>query len=158
MDGGCINAWLKDKLTECDKNFILKYVNYVNSFSMVYSIKFKTPEITSKTEKNKIIKAIGYLPAYELIICGFADDIFLSGEAIIKEFEGYLKLGVGASDHGFNTLKGEWHYIKKRDSYYHLIDWEFTSGYFNRMDGQEKKAKYSIKKFQERIDFLNSLN
>ncbi|MEE4197535.1 MAG: hypothetical protein V2I54_07820 [Bacteroidales bacterium] len=114
MNGGCIDAWLKNKLTEREQIFLLKYVDYINSFSLAYSIAFKIPEITSKTERNKIIKAIGYLPAYELVICGFADDIFLSGEAIIKEFDGYLKLGVGASEHEFNTLKGEWHYIKKK--------------------------------------------
>ena len=158
MDGGCIDAWLKNKLTEREQIFLLKYVDYINSFSLAYSIEFKIPEITSKTERNKIIKAIGYLPAYELVICGFADDIFLSGEAIIKEFDGYLKLGVGASEHEFNTLKGEWHYIKKRDSYYHLIDWEFTSSFFNRWDGKEIKAKYSLKKFRERQNYLQNLD
>jgi len=49
-----------------------------------------------------------------MIICGFADDIFLSAEAILKEYGGYLQLGVGATEHEFNTLKEEGHYIKKK--------------------------------------------
>lgn len=158
MDGGCISIWLKYPLNKSERKLLLKYADYINCFSLVYSIRFKTPEFTFKIEKSRIKKAIGYLPVFEMIICGFADDIFLSAEAILKEYGGYLQLGVVATEHEFNTLKGEWHYIKKRDSYYHLINWEFTSSYFNRLDGEEIKAKYSIEKFRERLNYLNSLN
>jgi hypothetical protein len=42
----------------------------------------------------QIIKAIGYLPTEEIVICGSVDVIFDSDYEVIMKYDGYLIVGV----------------------------------------------------------------
>ena len=144
MDGGCINIWMRESLEDNDKALLSKYVTFINSFTIAFSIKFKELKIKSHNQKQQILKAIGYIPKFEIIVCGFADAIFLSSEAILKEFGGYLKINIGATNQELMNTNGEFHYIKNTRVEYYLIDWKVTSNYFNVADSKEKKDIFSL--------------
>ena len=52
------------------------------------------PLIRTKEEYPQIIKAIGFIPIEEIVICGFADVIFESAYDIMMKYGGYLRVGV----------------------------------------------------------------
>ncbi|MCD6200333.1 MAG: hypothetical protein J7K46_00825 [Bacteroidales bacterium] len=161
MEGGCIDIWREKTVDESQKLVLSRYQDFINGFSSEFNIRFDLIEIVSHYEKMQIISSIGYLPAQEIVVCGWADVIFPVAEMILREFGGYLKLGVGATHEEVSRFKGKWfkiESIKKWDcdedinidepAYediwdyrtYHLIDWEFTHNYFNR-NVKEKEWK-----------------
>jgi hypothetical protein len=153
MDGGCINIWMESPISKQDKDLLNKYSSYLNSFSTAYSIRFRDLRIKSHNQKQQILKAIGYIPKFEVHICGFADDIFLSSEAILKEFGGYLSINIGATIQELRNTNGKFHHIKNTRIEYFLIDWKVTSNYFNVANSKEKKDIFSIKTFKENTLF-----
>jgi len=89
MDGGCLDIWLKDELSESSKRVLSCYEGYINSFSNAFSIKFESPEIKTKYEEKQIVNALGYIPKQQIAICGWADTIFPAFEAIMKKYGGF---------------------------------------------------------------------
>lgn len=77
MDGGCIDIWRELILNEFDKRILLEYSRYINKFSKAFSIRFRTLTLKSCYERAQVYNAIGYLPKQEILVCGFANVIFL---------------------------------------------------------------------------------
>jgi hypothetical protein len=94
------------------------------------------PKIETKDIERQIIKALGYFPKEEIVICGFSDVIFDSAYEIMMKFRGYLRVGV--TKQMIPKTKGKAYQIKYYDiigtsripRYYHLLDCEFVSDYF----------------------------
>ena len=153
MDGGCISIWMEKPLSEKDKDLLNKYSSYISSFAYYYTIRFRELKIRSHSQKQQILKATGYVPKFEILISGFADAIFLSSEAILKEFGGFLSICIGATLEELWNTGGEFHGIKNSRVEYFLIDWKVTSNYFNVADSKEKKELFSIKEFKANFLF-----
>jgi len=74
----------------------------------------------------------------------------------MKYFNGYYKQHIDAEM--VKCLEGEYHVINERNKWgiprysYHLVDCEFISGYFNRMDDEKIRNVCSIDRF-ERNEF-----
>ena len=149
MDGGCISIWMEKTLLDRDKDLLIKYSSFINSFATYYTIRFKELKIRSHSQKQKILQAIGYIPTFEILVSGFADAIFISSEVILKEFGGFLKINIGATLQELRKTKGEFHQIKNTRVEYFLIDWKVISNYFNVSDSKEKKELFSINKFKK---------
>lgn len=149
MDGGCISIWMENPLSEQNKNLLIKYSSYISSFANYYTIRFRELKIRSYNQKQQILKATGYIPKFEILISGSADAIFLSAEAILKEFGGFLSIGIEATLQELRNTNGVFYHIKNTRIEYFLIDWKVTSNYFNVADSKEKKELFSIKEFRE---------
>ncbi|HDZ41133.1 MAG TPA: hypothetical protein ENH59_05590 [Bacteroidetes bacterium] len=153
MDGGCLDIWLEERLSESSIRVLSCYEGYINSFSNTFSIKFEEPEIKTEHEEKQIRNAIGYIPKQQISICGWANTIFPAFEAIMKKYGGYLKIPVGAEKEVFEKLKGHWFKIKYKhkvativmSGYYHLIDVEFVAKYFNEKSDDEERELFDFK-------------
>lgn len=157
MDGGCINLWFKYSFKKIDQQLLSNFAEYVATKSTAYSIRFKNVEIKSRVEKKQIIDTIGYLPTFEVLICGFADVIFLTAQSILMEYDGYLRVNHGAKEEEMKTLKGVSHYIKTYKDEYSLLDWEFIANYFNRFDHLEDNHNFSLQRFKN-LQYYNKNN
>lgn len=167
ITGGCISIWRRKSLNQDEVYLLSRYAKYLNFLSHSFTIRIRPINSINIFEKIQILLSIGYLPIEEILICGFSDVIFLSAEAILKDSGGFLSLGVGATKEEFATLKGIVKKIHKIefDNYYpyfesrtyNLIDWEFTSNYFNRFHDDETKEMYSINRFRKlETDYPNA--
>ena len=74
------------------------YAEYLNKVAVSFTIRFMQPKIETKEVERQIIKAIGYIPKEEIVICGFSDVIFDSAYEIMMKFGGYLRVGVTEAD------------------------------------------------------------
>lgn len=136
MAGGCIDIWRKEPLDEVFKEILLKYAAYLNKVAVSYTIRFMKPKIETKEVEQQIIKALGYIPKEEIVICGFADVIFDSAYEIMMKFGGHLHVGVTRKM--IPKTKGKAYQIKYYDIigskripyYYHLLDCDFVKDYF----------------------------
>ena len=149
MSGGCINIWLKKPLSVKEQDLIKKYSVFINSFTVGYLIRLRDLKIRSHSQRKQIYGAIGYIPTYEIYICGLVDDIFLSAEAILKELGGFLQVGFKVSQKEFEEAKGICYRIRNTRVNYCLLDWEFTGSIFNTLHNETVKKPYSIKNFKE---------
>ncbi len=81
-------------------------------------------------------------------ICGLADPLFRSVEAITKDFGGFYIHSIDNEKEQY--LKRKYFPIRKRNRLgfpiyaYHLVSWEFVAGYFNQMDYDDIREVYSI--------------
>jgi hypothetical protein len=136
MPGGCIDIWRKEPLDEIFKDVLMKYAAYLNKVAVSYTIRFRQPKIETKEVERQIIKALGYIPKEEIVICGFADVIFDSAYEIMMKFGGHLRVGV--TRQMIPKTKGKAYQIKYWEKigtstiprYYHLLDCVFVKDYF----------------------------
>jgi len=149
MDGGCVNIWLEKPLTLKEQDLMKKYSVFINSFSIGYLIRFRDLKIRSLSQRKQIYGAIGYVPSYEILVCGFVDDLFLSTEAILKELGGFLQVSFKVSQKEFDAAHGICYRIKNTRVNYCLLDWEFTGNIFNTLHSDKTKDLYSFKNFRE---------
>jgi hypothetical protein len=134
--GGCIAIWRQEPLDEAYKVLLRQYASYLNVVTVSFTIRFREPKIETKDVERQIIKAIGYLPKEEILICGFASVIFDAAYEIMMKFGGYLQVGV--TRHMIPKTRGKAYQIKYYDKigtsiipyYYHLLDCEFVRDYF----------------------------
>lgn len=157
MDGGCLSLWFFKPFDKIDKQILLNFASFVKNTSTGFSIRFKKVEIKSRIEQKKIIQNIGYLPTFEVLICGFADAIFLTTESILKMFDGYLKINIADTQKELEKIKGTAYLIKTNKVKYFLMNWEFISDYFNRIDTLDKRPNFSIHKYLQ-IQYFNKNN
>jgi len=149
MEGGCLNIWLQKPLTLQEQDLIKKYSVFINSFSIGYVIKLRDLKIRSHSQRKQIYGAIGYIPTYEILVCGFVDDLFLSAETILKELNGFLNINFSAPEKDINEATGQCYRIKNTRVEYFLMDWEYTACIFNKRDPLGKKEIYSLKRFKK---------
>lgn len=136
IPGVCIDIWRKEPLDEVFKEVLLKYAVYLNKVAVSFTIRFKQPKIETKEVERQIIKALGYIPKEEIVICGFADIIFDSAYEIMMKFGGHLRVGI--TRQMIPKTKGKAYQIKYWEKigtssiprYYHLLDCEFVRNYF----------------------------
>jgi len=159
ITGGCISIWRRYSFNKDEKFLLSRYAKYLNFLTRSFTLRIRPIKSISLFEKTQILPSIGFLPQEEILICGFSDVIFSAAEAILKDSGGFLSLGVGATKEEFASLKGKVKKVYKIefDSYYpyielrkyHLIDWEFTSNYFNRINDDETRELYSLIRFRQ---------
>jgi hypothetical protein len=94
IPGGCIEIWRQEPLDIASKEALGLYAMYLNKVAVSFTIRFMKPKIETKEEEAQIIKAIGYIPKEEIVICGFSNVIFASAYDIMMKFGGYLRVGV----------------------------------------------------------------
>lgn len=115
---------------------VTRYAEYLNKVAVSFIIRFMQPKTETKEVERQIIKAIGYIPKQEIVICGFTDVIFVSAYEIMMKFGSYLRVGV--TKEMIPKTKGKAYQIKYYDKigtskiprYYHLLDCEFVKDYF----------------------------
>ena len=157
MDGGCTSIWLKEPLTFAQKKIIYRYERYLASLGemKIHSFywKLKPANSYSKYEQKQFKKYLGTEIKQELVICGLADPLFRSVEAIMKFFGGYYTYNIDWEMQEY--VRGEYYVIRKRNKLgvpvyaYHILDWQFIASYFNQMDGQEIRNLYDIYGFKK---------
>jgi hypothetical protein len=151
MDGGCIDVWLKDATSDKDRELLQGYARYIDHMGGSFSICHKAPRIDSKFEEGKILKAIGYIPKEEIVICGFADFIFQATEEMLSQFEGYLHCGI--PDEDFARFQSKEFRIKvyksgdPRYSDYCLLTRSTVSKYFNWPNDKTIRDICSLNRF-----------
>jgi hypothetical protein len=136
IPGGCIDIWRKEPLDKIFKDLLVKYAEYLNKVAVSFTIRFMQPKIETKEVERQIIKAIGYIPKEEIVICGFSNVIFDSAYEIMMKFGGYLRVGI--TKQMIPKTKGKAYQIKYFETigtstiprYYHLLDCEFVKDYF----------------------------
>jgi len=142
------------------------YATYLNRISASYSIRYIKPDIRTRSEERQVIKAIGFLPAEEIVVCGFFTVLIDSAYEIINKFGGYLLTGA-SEDARLNTPGNCWRirYFDttrkpKRLIEYFISDVEFVRNHFKigdnpaienvcSLDGYTihgMKLKYSLSK------------
>lgn len=143
LTGACIGVWRQEPLTNTYKGILGLYAEYLNVVVVSFRIRFQEPNIKTMYEESQIIKAIGYRPKEEILLCGFFDPIFYAPEEILRKFGGYLQ--AGAPEEVIPTIKGKAHKIWYEDEVefddednpvivkrgYHLLDADFVANYFN---------------------------
>ena len=143
LKGACIGIWRQDPLNNTYKEILGLYAEYLNTVAVSFTIRFMKPKIETKYEESQIIKAIGYRPKEEIVLCGFFDPIFYAAEEILRKFGGYLQ--AGAPEEVKPTIKGKAHSIWYEDEVeldddynpvivkrgYDLLDADFVANYFN---------------------------
>jgi len=154
MDGGCLCIWLHKPLTDEQMLLMKQYELYLQNLGLGYSFSYdlRLPDIKTRFEMRQVKRVIGYIPEQEIFICGLADPMFRATEAILKYFNGCLSISFDIS--GFCNPIGKCYAIRKRNKHfflftrisYHLVDWEFVAGYWNRFDDQGIRDVYSIKR------------
>ena len=147
MEGGCINIWFEKPLSVKERDLVEKYSTYINSFSAGYLLRFKDLKIRSKSQKEQIQAAIGYIPTFEIYICSFVDNLFLSAEAILKELGGFLSISFQITLQELIDTNGVFYNIKNTSVNYYLIDWKVTSKIFNSTYDENIKELFSFKRF-----------
>jgi len=164
MDGGYTSIWLKEPLTFTQKKVLHHYERYLSSLSpgkiRSYSFwwKLKPADRFSRYEQKQFKKYLGSEIKEEISICGLADPLFRSVEAIMKEFGGYYIYSIDGATEKY--LKGKYYAIRKRNKLgipgyaYHILNWEFIANYFNQKDEDDIRYVYDI----ERIIFENPQN
>jgi len=156
---GKITIWLKERLDNHNSSLLEKYVTHLNSRHQDFTLL-----IIPKNKKSLLIKiqtflSIGFIPNEEVILDGFGGSIFPAGEAIIREFGGYVYLGVSATKDDFAFLKGTYKKIHtfSFDKYYpyiikktyFIIDAEFLAKYFNFKDYYAIHDLFSFSRFKQ---------
>jgi hypothetical protein len=134
--GGCIQIWRQEPLNNTYKDILDLYADYLNKVAVSFTIRFMKPEIETKEVETQIIKAIGFIPKEEIVICGFASVIFDAAYEVMMKFGGYLRVGVTKTM--IPKTKGKAYQIKYYDIigtskipyHYHLLDSEFVCNYF----------------------------
>lgn len=134
--GACIGIWRKEPLIEIYKGVLAMYAKYLNKVSASYTIKYIKPDIRTKSEERQIIKAIGFLPAEEIVVCGFLEVLIDSAYEIMDKFSGYLL--AGAPEELILQTPGKCQLIRYFDTttkpktlrQYHISDIEFVRNYF----------------------------
>jgi hypothetical protein len=137
IPGGCIEVWRKEPLEKASKDVLALYAGFLNKVTVSFTIRFMPPQIWSKKEEPQILKAIGFIPMEEIVICGFSDVIFDSAYEIMMKFGGYLRVGV--TKQMIPTTKGKGYQVtfhkrcgKSKITYcYHILDGEFVMNYFS---------------------------
>lgn len=152
MDGGCTSIWFKRPLTFAQKKIINKYEQYLASLGpkKIHSFywRLKPADGFTKYEQEQFRKHLGSEIKEEFVICGLADPLFRSVEAIMEVFGGYYIHSIDNETEQY--LKGKYYAIRKRNklgmpSYaYHILDWQFVAGYFNQKDGDDIRWLYDI--------------
>jgi len=134
--GACVGIWRKEPLIEIYKGVLAMYAKYLNRVSASYSIRYMKPDIRTRSEERQIIKAIGFLPAEEIVVCGFLIVLIDSTYEIINKFGRYLL--VGAPKEQILQTPGNSQRIRYFDTNtkpktlrsYHISDIEFVRSYF----------------------------
>ncbi len=139
MDGGCLSIWRKNPLSISEKNRLKKYAAGINRRSTSFSIQIEEPEPIKPNIKEQVINVFGGLPEEEITICGLADFLFMAAEEILKNFGGYLQIGIGETREAVLAIEGEvielFERIKTSPPHENpgllLVDYLFVSNYFN---------------------------
>lgn len=158
MDGGCTSIWLKEPMTFSQKKTLFEYEKCLDSLSpgilKGYSFwwKLKPVDCFSRYEQRQFKKHLGSEIMEEISICGLADPMFRAVEAIMKEFGGYYTFRI--DNEARQYLKGEYYAIRKFNKLgiliysYHIVDWEFIAGYFNRNDEDDIRYVYDMRRIR----------
>jgi hypothetical protein len=151
--GGCIEIWRKEPIDKASKEALGLYAMYLNKVAVSFTIRFMKPKIETKKVEVQIIKAIGYIPKEEIVICGFANVIFDSAYEIMMKFGGYLRVGV--TKELIPKTKGKAFQIKyyeiigtsKIPRYYHILDCEFVRNYFAVGQDPARRHLFSLDEY-----------
>jgi hypothetical protein len=150
IPGRCIDIRRREPLENIFKDLLLKYAEYLNRVAVLYTIRFRQPKIETEEVERQIIKAIGYIPKEEIIICGFSNVIFDSAYEIMMKFGVYLRVGV--TKQMIPKTQGKAYEIKYYEKigtstiprYYHLLDCEFVSDYFAVRRDRARQGIFSL--------------
>jgi len=152
MDGGCTSIWFRKPLTFAKKKIIYRYERYLALLGemKIHSFywKLKPADSFSRYEQNQFKDYLGSEIEEEMVVCGLADPLFRSVEAIMKFFGGYYIYPIDWQMQEY--VRGEYYAIRKRNKVgisvyaYHILDWEFIAAYFNQMDGDDIREVYSL--------------
>jgi len=153
ITGGCIQIWRQEPLDTTFRDLLRRYAAYLNKVAVSFTIRFVEPVIETKQVEAQIIKAIGYIPKEEIVICGFSDVIFESAYEIMIKFGSYLRVGV--TRELIPKTKGKAYQIKYYDivgiskipRYYHILDCEFVSNYFAVGQDPARRQLFSLDRY-----------
>ena len=154
MDGGCLSVWVEKQLTLNERLLLQKYEYYLMDYGLGYSFsyEYRQPEIRTRYERKQIQSQLGFIPQQEIQICGLADPMFRSAEAIMKYFNGYYQQHISEDERKY--LNPKCIAIRKRNKLgirkyvYHLVDWQFIANYFNQLDTDKVRNVYDLDRFR----------
>ncbi len=161
--GACLEIWRQEPLDKTFRNLLLEYAEYLDKICVSFTLRFQEPVIETEEEESQVIKAIGYRPKEEIIVCGFFDPIFYATEEILRNFGGYLR--AGAPEDVIPKIKGKAYKIwfENEDlepedglDYYYLLDVDFVANYFNVRRDPAVLRRYSLDEYK--IDGIKLMN
>ncbi len=151
-NGACFSIWIKDVPDAIRMKLLREYSDMVvKRIKGCFHLDFGVPKI-NWFERIQIKRAIGYVPKFEITICGGLDCIFLATEAILREFEGCVTFGIPKEELERKNIKGKIHHYytisfqfnRPEINKCYLTNVDIFSAYYNSMEDEETKKLYTF--------------